>query len=713
MRASQGPDAVEELVICSPYFDAEGSALRDLIQQTGAARTTVLCQPKGTTLTRAAFDAAADRATLQQVSFEHVSVDGEKRSAFIHAKFYGLRRGDQALVFAGSANCSRAALTTSGTAGNAELMALRRMSATEFEGAFVSELVKVPEPVTLADHAAETDDSVSDTGLRVLAARLDAGGLLLGFTPARAEVRTCEIDGAAVRFSLSEPGVLSAACAFEPRSVRLEGAVDGNLVWSAPAWIDHERHLRASARGRSLADSIRARMQPGSWNAAAWTDVMDVFCKHLSYLPTREGARPTPSATDKSGASEGTFTFADVFSSSYEAPGMNGLGQLVVKLDGGKERSLQQLLLRWFGVVDGADPQTGTDTDGGDGFEGDDEVDRPEALPTKRIAAAPPTDADKHRIQKVLEQVENAMTTELFLSERRPDLLAADLKVAAVLLRTSLREGWIDGASFFRTTHRIWAALFFAGSPDVNQGWLEYRVHHADYAAAFVTALRSPELSAALLGWAFAVAPSEATAASARFHLAVALAVARLPWLWDAGDDTAVAKELEVLLAHTGLPGVTALSAREAWARMLKRGHELLRLEGAAKAIPLPTLRSRIRTAELRAGDLLWQGTAGYCVVTRSTPRAEGQKAPVLRLQNRAEESHFAASFTMPIESLLDEEVIPRSSSFDVAPRGVLKEFLEELRVSLLAVATVPSSKASSEGPISPERRRARASAPG
>src|SRR5262249_49414367 len=152
--------------------------------------------------------------------------------------------------------------------------------------------------------------------------------------------------------------------------------------------------------------------------------------------------------------------------------------------------------------------------------------------------------------------------------------------------------------------------------------------------AVFVASLRSPELAAALLGWAFAAPPPDSTPASACFHLAVALAIARLPWLWHAGDEAAVAKQLEVLIAQTGLPGVTASNVHGAWERMLKRGHALLRLEEAAKGITVPDLSSRIHVSELAAGDLLWQGAAGYCVVTRSMPRVEGQTAPVLRLQS-------------------------------------------------------------------------------
>ena len=674
----KGVEPIDELVVCSPYFDARGAALHALIEQTAANSATVLCQPSGSTLTRKAFDAAGGTTNLQQVSFEHVSVDGEARPAFIHAKFYGLLRGGEALVIAGSANCSQAALVASGSTGNAELMALRRMPVADFESSLVGELQRIPAPAVLAEASPEPDDLSTATTLRVLAARFGSGTLLIGFAPARAEIHSCEVDCAKVHFSLAEPGIMSAACSVEPRSVRLEGLLDGNCTWSAPTWVDHERHLRASALGRSLADSIRARMQPGGWNVVAWADVMDVFCKHLTYMPTRDCGRAAATASDADDADGGTFSFTDVFSSSYEAPPLSGLGPLLVKLDGGKERSLQQLLLRWFGVVNEADEAEGTVT-----AEGDDEVDRPEVLSAarKRVAMPPLTETDRRRIQKVLQQVEDAMTTEQFLAERRPELLAADLKVAAVLLRTGLREGWLGAHEFFQATHRIWTSLFFSGSPGANQGWLEYRLRHAEDKTAFVAAVRSPELAAALLGWAFAVAPEEASPTSARFHLAVALAGARLPWLWNTGDDTAVARELEILLAHTGVPEASSEApVREGWERMLRRGHALLRLEAAAKTVPFGDLRARIQAPGLLAGDLLWQGSAGYCVVTKATPRTAKQWVPVLKLQTHREEACFDGALTMPIASLLEEAVIPMSPEFNIEPRRVLCEFLDDLR---------------------------------
>jgi hypothetical protein len=685
LREAQGPGPVDELVVCSPYFDPEGSALHALIEQAMPGRATVLCQPSGSTLTREAFAAAGEDAHLQQVSFEHRAVDGQTRTAFIHAKFYGLLKGEQALVIAGSANCSRAAFLSGGRDGNAELMALRRIPVNEFEAEFVGELRRVPAPAMLIETAPDADEFPVEANIRVLAARFDALTLRIAFEPLQARILACEVDAARMHFAVHEPGIISVACFVEPRTLRLEGLVDGVAAWSAPAWIDREQQLRASASGRGLVNSIRDRLQPGGWNVTAWADIMDVFCKHLEYLPALHVGGANTRAQGGERPIQGTFSFSDVFASSYEVPTMGGLRSLLLQMGGGnQEHSLQKLLLRWFGALEhGEDAEEGMPDD-----VEEDGVDLPERLrpshppaPTAALA-----ESDKRRIKRVLAQIEQAMTTEQFLAQRRPEMLAADLKLAAVLLRTGLRQSWIEAAEFFGTTHHIWASLFFAGSPGTNQGWLEYRLLHAEDPNAFVSAMRSPELAAALLGWALAAIPDEVSPTSARFHLAVAVAVARLPWLWDPGDEAAVARELEVLLALTGKPEEHSVDlVRAAWERMLRTGHALMRLEEAAGAEPLDGLRARIQTPALHTGDLLWQRGAGYCVVTKATPRAEKQTVPVLRLQDHSKESKFGAAYTMPIGALLEQAVIPLSAEFGAEPRRVLREFLTELRVGLKA----------------------------
>ena len=121
--------------------------------------------------------------------------------------------------------------------------------------------------------------------------------------------------------------------------------VAGELVTSDPAWVDLEQKLRTSARSRGLADSFRARVQPGLWSAGGWAEVLDVFCKHLSYMPT---ARPSGSDRRPGGGATSVeqpeFTAADVFAPDYRTP---KLGPIQFSADGageGQVQSLQQLL---------------------------------------------------------------------------------------------------------------------------------------------------------------------------------------------------------------------------------------------------------------------------------------------------------------------------------------------------------------------------------
>ncbi|MYA16851.1 MAG: hypothetical protein F4Z28_08815, partial [Gammaproteobacteria bacterium] len=251
---ASGDEPVEELYVCSPYFDNDGVALRELVASVGARRATILCQAGRTALHQRAWEPTATIAKLQNIDYRHPGFADRERSAFMHAKFYGLRRQDDVVVLAGSANCSRAALTVQGNAGNAELMAVRVLTPQAFQEEFLGELHVSAEPVILSQELSGEDDEESPgTALRILAARFEAGCLLVGYAPSSAAVTDCLVDGTTVPFAKSGNGVLSVSCGSDPKLVSIRAWIDDELVESETAWIDLERQLRATARGRSLA----------------------------------------------------------------------------------------------------------------------------------------------------------------------------------------------------------------------------------------------------------------------------------------------------------------------------------------------------------------------------------------------------------------------------------------------------------------------------
>ncbi|MCY4107538.1 MAG: hypothetical protein OXG11_00740 [Chloroflexi bacterium] len=496
------------------------------------------------------------------------------------------------------------------------------------------------------------------------------------------------MDGETAPFEESEKGVVSVSCPSEPKLVTLRARVDDAFVESEPAWIDLERRLCATAHSRSLADSFRARVQAGAWGADAWAEVLDVFCKHLSYMPA-VGPVFAASHTGTGVESDGrTFTADDVFASDYRPPRLDGVWFPSDISREGRVHSLQKLLLRWFGVEPNEpDEESGVDDDTND-RDGDEVVDRPERLPTTPPNDGAVTDRNRRRIARIVDQIEAAMTSAEFLAARGADYLATALKVASVLFGAGLGRGWMDRERFFKLTHGIWSSLFFAGAAG-KAGWLERRASAAEDGDAFVRSMASADLSAALLGWYLgALTPGDGSLEAARFTLAAAVAVARLPWLWQGGSQEEIKKELEVLLAHTSEGGLdreerTVWAATE-WTRLRKRGQALRCLEAVIHGTSLEVLRNRIAMDELLPGDVLWQGRAGFCVVLRRCSRSGRESVPVLKLQGKATESAFTPTATVPVRALLNEKVIPRTPDFGDEPREVLSELIGEVSSDVL-----------------------------
>ena len=688
MVTASGEGPVEELLVCAPYFDHDGVALQELVASVRARRATVLCQAGRTTLHERAWKPNAAKATLRGIDFRRVGPAEQERSAFVHAKFYGLRRADEVMVLAGSANCSRAALTVSGNVGNAELMVARSLTPQAFEEEFLGELDVSSEPVVLSQEPPDEVATAVGAPIRILAARFEAGCLLVGYVPSSALVAECLVDGETAPFEATERGVVSVSCPSEPKLVTLRARVDDAVVESAPAWIDLERRLRTTAHSRSLADSFRARVQAGAWGADGWAEVLDVFCKHLSYMPAVRPGFAAP-RTDGGVESDGrTFTAADVFAPDYRTPKLDRVWFPSDVGGDGRVHSLQQLLLRWFGVEPNeSEEESGVDDDY-DGPGGDEVVDRPEPLPTTPPSDGAMTDRNRRRIARIVGQIEAAMTSSEFLAARSPDYLATDLKVASALFGAGLGKGWMERERFFELTHGIWSSLFFARGAG-EEGWLECRASALEDGDAFVRSMRSVDLSAALIGWYLAaLTPGGGSLEAARFTLAAVLAVARLPWLWHGGSQEEIEKELAVLLAHTtegGLDREERTSWAEAeWKRLTQRGQALRCLEAAIHGTRIEVLRDRIAMDELLPGDVLWQGKAGFCVVLRRCSRSGRDNVPVLKLQGKAAECAFVASATVPVRALLDEKIIPKTPDFGDEPRGVLREFIGEFSSDVL-----------------------------
>ena len=695
-----GAGEVDELYVCAPYFDEDGEALRSLWRQLGSPRTRVLVQSERTNLPKAAAADLDSSIVLRAATYRHRLVgggDGEERvrEAVLHAKFYAARRGDVVTVVAGSANCSRAALTVGGPVGNAELMARTTVAAAEFEKAFLGELI-VGETEPVLGAAANDDGVVPAAGgfIRVRAARVEGGALWVAFeADETTRVKSAEVDGKVVRREAGGDGWTKFKASGYGRMVVVVGDGQEAEVRSQLHWIDDETALGASARGRTLADAIQSRVRDDTWSVGAWTEVLAELLKHLQYMPKIASVHGTGGEVEGRNGEEGVhFDWGDVFAEGYGLPTEASLmRRLSIGVDD-RVGGLRSMLTRWFGLVrpereSGAasgeeDPGVSEEVRSDDAGDG---VDRMEALPKaaggglRRATSS----AERTRALRVVRQVAARLGEAEFLSDRRPEVLAADLRIAAVLLRVGLSEHWLTEDEFVDGTMEIWMPLFFNAVSSENAGWLERRYLTAADPGEFAKAVGSVELAAALGCWALSVPVRAGSAKHTRLELASALGVARLPWLWGIGDEERVAGEMaEMVSCTSGRDGGDWREFQRRWSALVVRGYALSRLERAILGVEMSELRGRITQVRVETGELLWQRGAGFCVAAEDCERVEGRKARVLVLQRGGGSKIYTGPFLMPLAGLLEENVLDDSRMPSIARRELVA-MIRDLRLGL------------------------------
>jgi hypothetical protein len=226
----------------------------------------------------------------------------------------------------------------------------------------------------------------------------------------------------------------------------------------------------------------------------------------------------------------------------------------------------------------------------------------------------------------------------------------------SVILRFGYARGWLSDEAFFAFTHAVWGNLFLSSSKDPQLGWLEWRRSKALDPPAFIAAMASPQLSAALIAWTLVGLDAPPSIERARFLLARALSAARLPELWFGGSVESIADELgDVLRASNESIDPERFIAM--WREPLAQGAALRLLGELVEILGPEALRRSIDASSVAAGELLWQGRAGYCVTVVSGSRLGTDTIKTLKLQLGGT-GIFQGSKTLPVRQILQIEVV-------------------------------------------------------
>lgn len=694
MKNVLGSRTADHLIVCAPYFDEEAEALKTAAKEFRTKQSTVLIQNHRNNLQKSAANALGPTFTLNATSFRHreqVGTDGAEhvRETWLHAKFYALQFEHETLVFAGSANCSRAALTIPGAAGNAELMAWSILPNSEFEAQFRAELVVESVAPTLTNEQKPADIDEDRAAIHIDTARMNGGRIQVAFRKSLdVIIQSALVDDTPRKIAGTVGNCVTVNTTQQrPRTMVLVGLIDGNFVYSSPHWIDNESALQASARDRSLGESIDDRVRYGTWTVGAWAEVLSELHRHLQYMPKtgfqpRKGSQKGPDGK----TSPAEFQWQDVFSTNYRLP-VNSMLHGFATAHDGRISSLRSMLLRWYGISE-PEPEEGfqdVPEQGHENSQSEEPTDRVTWIPklASHPEAAERSKRESNRAIKLVWQIAKRLGEPDFVAERRPELLAADLKVAVLLLRAGLSERWLSEDDFVGATLQIWLPLFFSAEVGDDAGLLERVYRTASSQDEFKRAFCSVELSGALALWALSM-PSKAKGPEhARFVLAAALSVARLPWLWQTGSNEEIARQVAEALACTPSNETTEWDQIECrWLALIRRGYALNRLQHAVAHLKLGELSKRIAQPRVSAGELLWQGAHGFCVAKNDCERVEKRNCQVLMLQRGDAENPISATYLTPVAGLLEEHVLDKGALSSDA-RHVLLEMARELRLGL------------------------------
>ena len=673
MQAELGDQQINEIFVCAPYFDQTGEALK-AIHQYFNAPVKIAVQNNQTKMTADCGKSLSDIAFFDVVDFNHTNSENAPRQAFIHSKWYAFKTGEAVIVFMGSANCSQAALTIPGRPGNAELMVMAALSPDAFEENFIGELEFLDLPPELPGAIADTPPVQEKTDhIRCSAARLDQFAIQVAFiASAGATVTKAFVDDQERNFLQRSDGtVLINEITGPNRHVYLEGYSVVGKVISNKLWIDHENELRTSARKRSVIDAVRSKVQTHNWDIGAWNEIMNLFYKNLDYIPENTISKRRAS-TEKSNETneENHYTAEDVFRSDYGPANFSLPLKLQITASRDRVTNLRQLLNRLFGMPaeNNVQPNDPYSPDDGDETAASGGVDRPEKLLNKekaQLSEKQPdvSDKERQRAQKILNDLVQKMVAEDYALQRPPERLSVDLQFAAILLRVARQEKWIHPAEFFSVTHRIWAAFFFYATSKAADGWLAHRLASSENPETFKTRFASPELAAALSAWVFAIPEKFKNPEYIRFYLAYLLTIARYSWIWEQDIDGIGGALSEILNSSPEKQDFALFpSTKSKWQKVMRQGYALQKFEIALENQTPLSLKAQIPQKVVKRGEVLWQGSFGFCIAATNISRNRKQNVEVFSMRSD-ERQGFSSDFIIPARALLNNHLVKLDKS--------------------------------------------------
>lgn len=639
-------DDIERIDVLSPYFDPNGAAL-DRLAAIATGDVRVLLQPRRTGLSQDIAKALPAKVKLRSVE----AIEEEKQRKFIHAKAYLLETGTGPVLAAGSANCSQAALLADENWGNAELVALSRLSAQEASSLWDGFNIGETAPELPMIHPSADWEDMTSPDLRILSARKDGTRLQVHFKASKPLARVQAEFGDALKPIRAER-ITGNVATFQVESrifsLKLRAfCEDKSELESASSWVDDERSLRMAAPERMLRERLDEAAARGSLSGGDFLNLLELYGAYTQ-RPVAAGTRQR-SAKDDEDAAPIYFNEEDIYSDGFGKPApmfeSGGRGA-------GADTDPFGLFAAFFQTKERKGPGSSPPSpSGNDDEEPEDVEQKPKGVRDAEEAAE--RDKLAPKVARTLARIEQGIAQPSFVTSRPPDRLAADIGLLCLFLAKARIDRYIDAKAYRDRAISIWNVLFFGSNgmngsiPRVLAEMGEREREH------FIAEMRSPMLTAAMsltcmIDWADAGLEARA------FRFAVAQLAAKHDWLSKGGSKDDILAELENIAAKL-LPDATPDYLCSLWVGWLRDGEALASISRAFAKYTQPELAALCPRRKMLKGELTWHVTYGFCILQSDLIGDDGK--PMLAPIDKRPPFKNLAKMVAPLSDLLQANI--------------------------------------------------------
>lgn len=634
---------IRSIDLLSPYFDPEGAALAR-IAEIVTGDVNVLLQPRRAGLSK---DIALNLpANVKLRGIEDTTED--RRYKFIHAKAYVLHTTAGSVIAVGSANCSRAALLANESWGNAELIALSRVSHEDSGDLLANFLVSEGSPELPDTHPAD-DWKVEASDLRILAARKEGAHLEVHYKSVvtLARLMLCASDKKETRTDYLDGGKASFTIDGSVGVIWLKGiSKDGVEIHSSPSWVDDERSLRMSGPERQIRERLDDAVARGSLTGVEFLQILELFDYHIQ-RPVATGTA-TRRNTSEDPAAPIRFKEDDIYSDGFGKP--PPLFNAATP-SGFSETDTLALFLSFFETrregtrrISSAPRQSDEETED-ENKEAEVETQAADDKEKANLGA---------KILRVLKKIETALARPEFIAGRPASRLSADIAFISLLLTKARADGYITPEQFRAQTLQIWTVLFFG--TDGTSGLVPRHIESLSEQnqGFFIAEMSGPKLSAAMALWC--MIEWDSTAFGARdFRFAAASLAARYFWLSQGGTIDEINAELE-RIATKLLPMHERKHLFRVWADWVRDGQTLETLTAALASKDQKELAELCVRTQFEKDELVWQNGRGLCSIASTYNRISHKKAELIPV-NQSARLNVLTAFIAPLREILRSDI--------------------------------------------------------